>query len=77
MPGHPSADCLPTRVTDRLQSATNAQTLAYVTVIAQFLNKGIRKTWGRLFHCNGPAEGAPTLLESKRWFFKLNKERTT
>jgi len=43
MSGHPSADCLPTWLTGWLHSATNAQSLAYVTAIAQFWNKRIRK----------------------------------
>jgi hypothetical protein len=43
MPGHPSDDCLPAWLTSWLHCVTNAQPLAYVTTIEQFLNKRFRK----------------------------------
>jgi hypothetical protein len=43
MPGHPSDDCLPTWLTSWLHCVTNARSLTYVTAVAPFLNKRIRK----------------------------------
>ena len=82
MPGHPSDDCLPTWLTSWLHCVTNAQSLAYIKTIAQFLNKRFQKQGSAIIHNNGTAEEmCPknstklllTLQPSKGHFFIINE----